>query len=299
MNLFDTEKAFDWSKFLPHKECWNGDLIPNRPGLYQVRRLGEKHLDYIGQTGKGTMTLRKRLGMLSGIYGAEMPYTAPHTAGPALWALRQQSNVEFEVSVFEVNDSTQKRKGLEALAVALHRQQFGKSPSINFGRMPRGFCKSSANTSGLRIKGKRFRGGQCDSIKQYHATGIPPVGPITSDNPHSSRWGGHEWSDWRPLDRTSIIPMSATGIYRIRDAIKPGLLYIGEGIVRDRLISHFQKAKKSHNAQSDIFGAAERLECSWVFNQTWLPHHRLELECDLIGAHLLFCGAAPSAQFIG
>lgn len=44
---------------------------------------------------------------------------------------------------------------------------------------------------------------------------------------------------------------------------------------------------------------AERLECSLVVNERWLPHQRLELECDLIGSHLLVTGTVPPAQFIG
>ena len=45
------------------------------------------------------MTLKQRLGMLRGVYGEEMPYRDPHTAAPALWALRRQDGCHFEVSV--------------------------------------------------------------------------------------------------------------------------------------------------------------------------------------------------------
>jgi hypothetical protein len=51
--------------------------------------------------------------------------------------------------------------------------------------------------------------------------------------------------------------------------------------------------------EGDVFLSAERLECSWVLNAEWLPHQRQELECDLIGAHLLVQGTVPPAQFIG
>src|SRR5262249_47027435 len=157
--------------------CWRGISIPREPGLYQIRRVGATCLDYIGQTGTGTMTLQKRLAMQSGIYAANMPYTDPHTAGPALWALRHAMRVQFEVSVLPVSGLTQWRKGLEALAVALHRQELGHSPTINFGRMPKGYRRSSGNNQRLVLAGKRFRGGVCVNEEQYHALGIPPVGP--------------------------------------------------------------------------------------------------------------------------
>jgi hypothetical protein len=44
---------------------------------------------------------------------------------------------------------------------------------------------------------------------------------------------------------------------------------------------------------------AVRLECSWVLNDGWLSHQRLELECDLIDSHLLVMGGIPPGQFIG
>lgn len=97
----------------------------------------------------------------------------------------------------------------------------------------------------------------------------------------------------------TLPPASAQGLYRIRDAAKPGLLYIGEGFVAARLIAHWRKSGKPGDAQGIVFGAAERLECSWALSDDWLPHHRLELECDLIGSHLLGHGLVPPAQFLG
>jgi len=298
--MLDIEAVFVWSQFVPHLGCWRGNCVPNEPGLYRVRRLGETCLDYIGQTGSGTMTLRRRLAMQSGVYAGEMPYTDPHTAGPALWALRHQTSAHYEVSVLPVPGTTQWRKGMEALAVALHRQQFGRSPTINFGRMPSGFRRSSGNNRKLVLAGKRFRGGLCDANEQYHAPGIPPVGPITGDDPQDSRWGGHLWSGWQSLDQTTKFPAAtAQGLYRIRDAGKTDLLYIGEGIVAARLIAHWRKCRKPGDAQGEVFGAAERLECSWVLNDEWMSHQRLELECDLLGSHLLVRSIVPPAQFIG
>src|SRR6478752_5476337 len=63
----------------PLEGCWRTECITQSPGLYQIRRVGRENLDYIGQTGAGTMTLRRRLAMLAGVYQAHMPYRAPHT----------------------------------------------------------------------------------------------------------------------------------------------------------------------------------------------------------------------------
>jgi hypothetical protein len=110
--------GISWTAWQPHYECWRGNRLPNLPGLYRIRRSGHRDMDYIGETGSGTMTLRKRQAMLRGVYGAEMPYRDPHTLGPALWAIRHATGSSFEVSVAPVEASTAWRKGLEAVANA-------------------------------------------------------------------------------------------------------------------------------------------------------------------------------------
>lgn len=67
--------------------------------------------------------------------------------------------------------------------------------------------------------------------------------------------------------------------------------------MRARLASHLGKASRLGHRQAPLFSA--RLECSWALNPTWLRHQRLELETDLIGAHVLAMGQAPAAQFLG
>src|SRR5262249_34195573 len=96
---------FAWSDWQPLNGSWLAANIPARPGLYRICRQGREDLDYVGQTGDGKMTLRNRLGMLRGIYDSVMPYRDPHTAGPALWALRQLGNQPFLVSVIPIADS--------------------------------------------------------------------------------------------------------------------------------------------------------------------------------------------------
>jgi hypothetical protein len=297
--MLDIKRTLVWSPWVPHQGCWLGHRIPDEPGVYRIRRVKQACIDYIGQTGKGAMTLRKRLGMQRGVYADDMPYTDPHTAAPALWALRRATGAEYEVSVFPVPGTVQWRKGLEALAIALHRQEFGRSPTVNFGRMLVGFRRSSGNNTRLVQAGKRFRGRACDTEEPYHAPGIPPAGSLDGD-PQDAKWGGHEWSGWQRLAPNTACPLdTAPGLYRIRDAARPGLLYVGEGFVAARLHCHWRKTRKPRDAQGDVFGSAERLECSWVLNEGWLTHQRLELECDLIGSHLLVTGTVPPAQFIG
>src|SRR5262245_55765774 len=98
--------AISWSKWMPLEGGWKGETAPRQPGLYRIRRHAVDGLDYVGQTGQGTMTLRKRLAMLRGVYGPVMPYGGPHTAAPALWAIREGDPSPFEGSVAVVEGSS-------------------------------------------------------------------------------------------------------------------------------------------------------------------------------------------------
>lgn len=57
------------------------------------------------------------------------------------------------------------------------------------------------------------------------------------------------------------------------------------------------KGGQPAHRQSTFF--AGPLECSWVVASSWLPHHRLELENDVIAAPVLSTGTIPQAQFLG
>jgi hypothetical protein len=168
-------------------------------GCIGSARVGWSGLDYLGQTGMGTMTLRKRVSMLRGVYGPVLPYRDPHTAAPGLWALRHQMGCDFEVSVQVVEGTTQWRKTLEAVAITHYRLERGGSPTLNFGRMPVGYLMSSANNASLVLCGRRFRGGPSIEPSASHLPSLPPLtstpGPSTS-----SGWGGHAGSHGHPCE---------------------------------------------------------------------------------------------------
>jgi hypothetical protein len=287
-----------WSAWYPLVSATRVLTIPPAPGLYRIRRVGHDDLDYIGQTGMGTMTLRKRLGMLLGVYGELMPYRDPHTAGPALWALYHQTGETFEVSVVPIEDSTPWRKGLEAMAIALYRQEHGRSPTVEFGRMPAGYRASSSYNLRLLAAAQVYRGGPSEESDASHVSGIPPLGPLASD-PQSSRWGGHDWSPWILLEELAAHRPQGSGLYRIRGWERGSLMYIGQGRIAPRLLAHPAKTRVHEHPQGRLFATSAPLECSWVLNDGWLSHQRLELENDLIASHLLATGAIPVAQFRG
>jgi hypothetical protein len=236
--------------------------------------------------------------MLRGVHGDVMPYRDPHTAAPALWALRDHSGCDFEASVVPIEGETSWRKGMECVALALYRQEKGTSPTVNFGRMPRGYVMSSGNNAKLVATGKRFRGGCSDVTDASHQPGIPPVGSLTSDF-MSETWCEHRWSAWIPLERHGEYSGAGSrGLYRIRGIGHHGLLYIGEGLIGTRLSAHLRKVVKQANQQGYAF-AQFRLECSWALNDRWQKHQRLELETDLIAAFVLAEERVPPAQFIG
>jgi hypothetical protein len=145
-------------------------------------------------------------------------------------------------------------------------------------------------------RGRRYRGGPTTEPTASHLPNLPPLpnapGPSTSSN-----WGGHHWQPWAPL-RGVPVPAGSLGLYRVRDPSLAGLVYVGQGRIRTRLGAHLAKAARPDHPQARWFAALD-LECSWTTNDSWLAYQRLELENDLIAAHVLEHGAPPSAQFLG
>ena len=285
---------------MPLENAWRGNALPALPGLYRIRTTGSGTLDYIGQTGTGTMTLRKRLAMLRGIYGLGMPYCDPHVAGPGLWALLRIRGVPFEVSVCPLpGQDTASRKSAETLEISLHRIVFQTSPTINFGRMPTGFIRSSHNNARLQAAGMVFRGGSdpLGAQQDYHRPGIKPQGGLDEDF-HNPSWCGHAWAPWTPMNDAAP-PEGRSGLYRIRRTGLENLIYLGQGRIAARLRDHMRKGWQEGHPQGVHFQRPETLEVSWTMGDNWLDHQRLELENDLIAAHVQATGSAPAAQFLG
>ncbi len=277
-----------WSHWVPLYKSWSNTEIPASPGLYRIRQQNSPLIDYIGQTGEGSMNLRLRLGMLRGVYTSTMPYRDPHTAAPALWAIRQETNHDFEVSVMSVDGTTFWRKGLECLAISLYRQEQNCSPTVNFGRISEKY-----RMPGYRAQSDLANIGDKTS---NHQIGIKPYGPLTGTI-ETLDWCGHLWTPWTHVaECRNKISRSLAGLYRIRFKEHGILTYIGEGYIIDRLTAHLKKAFISSHSQREFF-ALEGLECSWTVNDTWLRHQRLELENDLIAAHILATNKVPIAQF--
>ena len=64
------------------------------------------------------------------------------------------------------------------------------------------------------------------------------------------------------------------------------------------MTAHLAKARVEGHRQGSIFDRGG-LECSFVLNDEWFDHQRMEIENDLIAAHVLTTGEVPEAQFIG
>jgi hypothetical protein len=284
-----------WSEWVPLEAAWLNVTVPRQAGVYRIRSDHDVVLDYVGQTGMGTMNLRRRLAMLAGIWGDEMPYRDPHTAGPALWAWRQSGRCAFEVSVVAATSSTPVRKGLECLAISRHRWSQGCSPRWNFGRMPNGYVMSSPNNRRLVDAGRRFRGGLTEVVVASHVPGIAPLAGA-GDDPAGPGWGGLDWSSWTPVGAAAAHALG-TGLYRFSVEPDSGLIYVGEGNLSARLVSHLSKAARPEHRQAASFSLPD-LRCSWV-EGTWAKHQRLELENDLIANHVERHGIPPRGQFLG
>lgn len=284
-----------WQEFVPLDVCLARSPLPRCGGLYRIRRLGQLDLDYIGQTGEGRMTLARRVAMLRGVLAAEMPYSDPHTAAPGLWALRDAARCEFEVSVAPVEADKRWRKSLEAVAISRYRHQVGRSPTLNFGRMPPGYRKSTGNNARLVAAGLRCRGGRTPDSQATSPGSVPPMGDLAGD-PMAADWQAHAWTPWAQARTARSV--AGTGLYRLRQPGGSGLVYIGEGLIASRVVSHLRRAAAPQTRLADSLGDPATLQASWTVN-SWPTAVRLEFENDLIAGHVIRLGHAPAAQFRG
>ena len=264
MELLDFE-YLEWSQWFPMSEGKLPRLITNESGIYRVRRAGQSHSDYIGQTN----SLRRRLLSLRvSLKDQEMPWNDPHVASARFWALSEQEEVELEASVASSPNNPIIRKSFESLTIAHHRRDFGCSPTFNFGRMPDGWIASSS-----RSKGER---GYYDSQIKYskHQSSMFS----TDSELRSKDWLGMEWE---VFDNINI--EEAGGVYRGLDPETELPIYIGESSrITNRIRSHQKK-----------------IEASWQWvAMPGLDHsQRLEIENDLIASVICSTGQPPLMQF--
>jgi hypothetical protein len=79
----------------------------------------------------------------------------------------------------------------------------------------------------------------------------------------------------------------------------PGLVYIGQGRIRARIRAHAHRALAATDSQSAALGAVAGLEVSWTTVPWTATPQLLQLENDLIAAHIRELGSAPTAQYRG
>jgi len=237
---------------------------------------------YIGQSGRSVKERQSQLGVF--LKNPEwMPFNDPHTAAPSLWAWRDATGWEFEVSGAPFDGGKREREGMEAYLLWQHRLERGESTLCNFGRFHEDYVKSSGRSKG-------FRGGRLPLGKKNPAAG-PSHTPL---KPHGTvidaDWMGLAWSEPVRLVSSDIrVFGSGPGVYRIMNSEYSDLLYIGQTkIARNRLASH---------ASKDWGGEACVSTC--LLNENVLPHQLKEIENDLIAAYFSERGRMPEYQIGG
>jgi hypothetical protein len=158
---------------------------------------------------------------------------------------------------------------------------------------------SSANNARLAASGRRYRGGKTDRVEDSHQAGGAPSGPLNGPST-GSHWLGLGWSEWLSVgDIGAYVNPGDIGVYRMRTSDASALVYVGEGKIGDRIKAHLRKGADPKHPQYQSLRDAGLLELSYVVRLDLLRHQRLEVETDLIGAHVLEHGAVPTAQFLG
>ncbi|MHB9288814.1 GIY-YIG nuclease family protein [Halobacteriales archaeon Cl-PHB] len=272
----------EWSPWLePNTPADELSRVATDPGLYRVRHNAYDGLVYIGETGRN---LRGRLrALFRGIYEGDMPYSDPHTASPCFWAIVDRHGPGFEVSTAspDAAENKQQRKALEDALLAVHRRETGRNTVGNFGRLPPGYSKSKQRSSGIR------GGPSDDETKRSFRAGADPLSWQLPDDLTATDWMGLDWSGPEDLAQAASSAPRAGGVYRLWDPEShPPLEYIGQTVnLRSRLTTHRRNRSRSLSfSYAELPGLHDKYKLEQV-------------ETDLLGAHWLACGKAPSDQY--
>lgn len=269
----------DWIRLTPTSDRLSN--ISSSAGLYRVRHRNKEGLEYIGETGRTRGRVRA---LARESHRNVMPYRDPHTAAPCLWAVRDATGPGLEISISTPDwaENTQRRKGLEAALIAVHRRETGESPTANFGRIIPGYKQSSYRKDDIR-------GGPLapDGTEPNAEPGVESLPWEQANAVTSPDWMGLNWSEpFRLRDRLDISPPD-TGLYRIwHNDQAPPLAYLGESSSLPRRL---------YNHEKDFGGDA--LASFVARPELDAPHKRLEIETELIGAHYLAHDQPPTEQF--
>ena len=77
------------------------------------------------------------------------------------------------------------------------------------------------------------------------------------------------------------------------------LTYVGEGKIKDRVEAHLKKGEQPDHSQAFSFSEPQSIELSYIQRHDLAKHQRLEIENDIIAAHVLQLGEVPMVQFLG
>jgi len=267
----------DWTPWVSFTDKEGFKIFPNKPGFYRVRALGRDELFYIGQTGR---TLRERVrDLIRNSMKDDMPYNDPHTAGPSLWAWRDEEALTFEVSCSTSNMDTRERKGYEDYLLWKYHLEKGESTLCNHGRFHPYYEKSKDRSSG-------FRGGRLKEGLVNPASSISLKPLVRIGRSKELKWMGLDWINGGDILNLNPKKVPAgKGLYLISGE---ELLYIGQSKnLRTRLKAH----------QKKNWGMDEVTFRYYQMPDETFPHQMKEYESNLIGAYYDEKGTIPKYQY--
>ncbi len=127
--------GYRWTAWMPLMAAHPLALaqLPSVPGLYRVRKSGERHrLEWAGWEPRGVRQIIERLARQ--IHLPVAPYDDPSVPATILWMIRQQDGASFEVSGAPLDlDNAEGEESARALLRALGEQRTGFHGEVQQG----------------------------------------------------------------------------------------------------------------------------------------------------------------------
>jgi hypothetical protein len=119
-HITTTWMGLRWSAWMPLMAAHPLALaqLPSQPGLYRIRRTDQpERLEWIAWEARGVREVVERLSRQ--VHMPVLPYDDPHSPARALWQLRRDRGISFDVSGAPLDvDDTEGRATLETLREA-------------------------------------------------------------------------------------------------------------------------------------------------------------------------------------
>lgn len=273
----------EWHSLFPSRDIGSA---PQSPGIYRVSHTDIGGIQYIGHSRTDLYGRMRRLS--SELDSDEMPLRDPHTAAPCLWAIREEYELDYQVSwipvdidieeaiittdIREIHQRNTRNEliGLQSAYLASYRYLTDQTPTANFGGMISNYRHPSLSEN---VDSDNESEEEANVPTVSHDETIPSWD--NWENVTAEDWMGFNWEEEEDPRKFSDPFPPTSGLYRIWETGEDELMSVGATTdIRDRIYTLMEVIEVD-------------IRASYYERPMKTIAERQALTTDLIGAHYM------------